>query len=174
MFLFYKKELLFLLFVQLLKSPGKPWNFVGRPEKVLELWCKKSWKKWKNVLKSPRIWINFFDGNHESETSKLLRRAVLRGFVVVETWSPDGVCGPRFKFLPDGLHTYFSFWRVHILHVRMIGTKENIWVTFGDIFECVPVVIASIWKMHVDLVSFFNVCLTAFQCFEPDNFTLQW
>ena len=160
-----------MLFVQLLKSPGKPWNFVGRPGKVLGLRCKKSWKKWKNVLKSRRIWINFF-----------WWEPWIWNFQVTETccftWLCCGwdliTCGPRFKFLPDGLHTYFSFWRFHILHVRMIGTKENIWVTFDDIFECVPVVIASIWKMHVDLVSFFNVSLTAFQCFEPDNFTLQW
>ena len=37
MFLFCKKAILFLLFVQLRKSPGKSWSFIERPAIVLEL-----------------------------------------------------------------------------------------------------------------------------------------
>ena len=36
-FYFAKKEIFLLLFVQLRKSPGKSWNFVESPGKVLEL-----------------------------------------------------------------------------------------------------------------------------------------
>ena len=53
MFLFCKKEILLFLFVQLRKSPRMSCNSVESPGKVLELWCKKSCKKWKNVLESP-------------------------------------------------------------------------------------------------------------------------
>ena len=35
MSLFYKKYILFLLFVQLRKSAGKPYNFVESPGKVV-------------------------------------------------------------------------------------------------------------------------------------------
>ena len=57
MFLFSKKEILLLLFVQILKTPGKSWNFVKTPGKFLEIWCKKSWKKWKKVLEnSGKFW----------------------------------------------------------------------------------------------------------------------
>ena len=52
MFLFCKKEILLLLFVQLRKSAGMSCNSVESPGKVLELWWKKSCKKWKNVLES--------------------------------------------------------------------------------------------------------------------------
>ena len=50
MFLFCRKEIV-LLFVQLLKSPGKFWNFVESPGNILELWCNKSWKKEKKSSK---------------------------------------------------------------------------------------------------------------------------
>ena len=60
MFLFCKEEILLLLFVRRGKSPGKSWNSVESAGKVLELWCKKSWKNWKKVLESPGIRIIFF------------------------------------------------------------------------------------------------------------------
>ena len=62
-FYFAKNEILLLLFVQLCKSPGKSLNFVESLGKVLELRCKKFWKKWKKILGSPEIWIILFGGN---------------------------------------------------------------------------------------------------------------
>ena len=63
-----------------------------------------------------------------SKTCKLLRRANLVGFVVVETWLPD-VCGPRFSLLPDCLYTCFRFLRAHFLHDRS-KTKKKYLVHF--------------------------------------------
>ena len=72
------------------------------------------------------------------------------------------VCGPRFMFLPDCLHTYFSFWRAHFLHIRIIGTKENIWITFGDIFQGALVIILSICKNTLGYHFLFTICSLQF------------
>ena len=79
MFLFYKKKNLLLLFVQLRKSPGKSWNFVKSPKKVLELWCKKSWK----VPKSPGIWITFFGENHDVAWAKSVQRRYVWWYLIL-------------------------------------------------------------------------------------------
>ena len=55
-------------------------NFVESPGIVLDLCCKKPWKKWKKVLESPGIWINFFGGNHGATLLK--KRLWYRGFPV--------------------------------------------------------------------------------------------
>ena len=52
-FILQKKKFCFCYSFNSVKVPGSP-------GKVLELWCKRSWKKWKKVLESPGIWINFF------------------------------------------------------------------------------------------------------------------
>ena len=59
MLLFCKKEILLFLFVQLRKSPRMSCNSVASPEKVLELWCKKSCKKWKKCPGKSRKVLEF-------------------------------------------------------------------------------------------------------------------
>ena len=61
MFYFRGNKFYFCLFAQFCESPGKSWNFVKDPVKVLELWCKKSWKSekksWKVVEFESVFWI---------------------------------------------------------------------------------------------------------------------
>ena len=107
-------------------------------------------------------------------SSKLVRRAILGGFVAVDTWSPDVSVD---RDLPFRL-----FACTHTLVFGELISCMLGWLELRKIFGSLLVIYLNAlqwlsWasqKCTWILLSFFNVSSTAFQHFEPDNFTLQW